>query len=445
MIDEVQGNVLSGYGKQSCAWFLFAAVTEPVAARSWIGARLRTGEITTHGAWERDPKPDGTLNISFTYNGLIKLGVPALRIDHLVAFREGMAARRKILKDEGESSPDCWTAALREHHALIVLTGRDRASLEAAKSKLEETLRSDGGLEIIEKRDAERLLDDAEHFGFRDGFSQPAIDGVPRSGPRVGEGTLTPLRCWRRLALGEFVLGYRDEGGLFPPAPLGPLGAEATFMVVRKLEQNVARFRSYTAERAKRLGMDLGLLRAKMVGRWPNGSPLARNPKWQGVSPRERRDVNRFHYSSDPNGYRCPVGAHVRRANPRDSIGFQGRMTERHRIIRRGIPYGPPLPAGSEQDDGVERGLMFVCYQSDIERQFEFIQARWLGDGNSLRLGADRDPLVSPGDELGEMVIPNRKGPGFLTEIPAFVTSKGGGYYLLPGVPGLQALAGDSC
>ena len=182
------------------------------------------------------------------------------------------------------------------------------------------------------------------------------------------------------------------------------------------------------------------------------------------LAPR-RREANDFGYGSDAAGERCPLGAHVRRANPRDSARWQGRLTVRHRIIRRGMPYGPFLPvenlgrklsehqehalANTEAEDTRPRGLMFVCYQADIERQFELIQRRWLGDGNSLGVGSDRDPLLAPGlkpDESGQMIIPGGAGeaPRFLTGIEQFVKTRGGGYYLLPGLPGLRALSEGS-
>jgi Dyp-type peroxidase family len=240
------------------------------------------------------------------------------------------------------------------------------------------------------------------------------------------------------------VLGNRDEGGRLPPAPLGPLGDDATFVVVRKLAQDVAAFRRYVNAEGARLGRDPAWIAAKMVGRWQNGSSLARYPNAPGPPAAEDPKASRFRYGEDPGGRACPLGSHVRRANPRDALGWQGRLTQRHRIIRRGMRYGSALAAGSTVDDGGKRGLMFVAYQAALERQFEFIQSQWLGDGNALRLGTDRDPIAAPEGSPGEMVIQGSP-PIFLTGLPRFVTTVGGGYYLLPGMAGLRALAAGAC
>ncbi len=433
----LQGNVLVAYATPH-AVYMFATVADAAAARDWLAARL--DRVTTHRGWGQAPSA-ATFNLAFSHAGLLALDVPAIRLAQLEAFRDGMAARAEQLGDIGPSAPMRWEPGLRDSHVLIVLTARENELLAEAGSELRDSL-TDGGLVLAHEQDAHSLPEDREHFGFQDGFSQPAVNGA--SAPRVGEGTRTRWRRWRRLALGEFVLGNRDEGGRLPQAPLGPLGDDATFMVVRKLAQDVAAFRRYTADAGARLGREPEWLAAKMVGRWQNGSALARYPAAPGPPAAEDPKASRFRYGQDPGGLDCPLGSHVRRANPRDSLGWQGRLTQRHRIIRRGMQYGPPLAAGATVDDGARRGLMFVAYQGAIERQFEFIQSQWLGDGNSLRLGDDRDPLLAPAGSKGEMVIQGRP-PVFLTGLPLFVTTRGGGYYLLPGIAGLRALAAGAC
>jgi Dyp-type peroxidase family len=433
----LQGNVLVSYGA-SHALYAFASVTDAGAARAWLADRI--ARVTTHRGWQAERSPI-TFNVAFGHGGLLALGVPAIRVRHLEAFRTGMAARAQLLGDVGPSAPERWEGGLRDSHLLVVLTAPENERLLHARAELCDSL-AGGGLELVHEQTAHALPEGREHFGFQDGFSQPAVAGA--SAPRVGEGTLTRWRRWRRLALGEFVLGYRAEGGRPPAAPLGPLGDEATFMVVRKLAQDVAAFRRYTIAAAVRAGREPEWVAAKMVGRWQNGSSLARYPAAPGPPAGEDPKASRFRYGEDPAGHACPLGSHVRRANPRDSLGWQGRLTQRHRIIRRGVGYGPPLERGSTTDDGVARGLMFVAYQGAIERQFEFIQSQWLGDGNALRLGEERDPLLACTGSSGEMLIQGRP-PVFLTGIPRFVTTRGGGYYLLPGIAGLRALAAGSC
>ena len=134
---------------------------------------------------------------------------------------------------------------------------------------------------------------------------------------------------------------------------------------------------------------------------------------------------------------RCPVGSHVRRANPRDGLAFPS-MTTRHRIVRRGQPYGPVLPAGAP-DDGADRGLLFLSLGSSIERQFEFIVRMWFNDGTRVRSGDDRDPLLGAPGGSGRFVLPGRE-PVVLDGVRSFVTTRGGEYFLLPGLTALRAL-----
>jgi deferrochelatase/peroxidase EfeB len=154
------------------------------------------------------------------------------------------------------------------------------------------------------------------------------------------------------------------------------------------------------------------------------------------------RRINAFSYADDAHGYKCPLGAHIRRANPRDSPGFfDGRLSNRHRIVRRGRAYGAPLAAGALEDDGVDRGLIFVCFQADIWRQFETIQSLWIDDGDPFGLGADKDFLIGqPEGDADKMTIPGHP-PFFLRPQPRFVTVRGGEYLYRPSLNALRWLA----
>jgi Dyp-type peroxidase family len=364
---------------------------------------------------------------------------------------------------------------------------------------LRERIDADSNLRLLDSSQEAQLLEfphergkySREHFGFADGFSQPAIRGNPR--PKNREGMGTPLRRgkWSLLAPGEFVLGYPGEDGLLPEAPPAPLGRSGTFMVVRKLEQHVARFRKYLRRRAEQdlpylrglpgsegsnpseeaLALRQQVLAAKIVGRWQDGRSLVLYPEPNEPDKKKLHPINRFLYSQDPDGFGCPLGAHVRRANPRDDFGWQGRLTKRHRIIRRGMPYGrlafdepgalfDPNVEDLDPDHDKGRGLMFICYQASIARQFEVIQQRWLNDGDPFWLGGDRDFLTisgnrpdpdapleggngwSEGEEAsgGKMTIQGTP-PSFLAPQPSFVTLKGGEYFFTPGLAALRALA----
>jgi Dyp-type peroxidase family len=441
---DLQGNVLCGYGNCFAhALYAFLHVEEGSAARGFL-AELASA-VTNAVPWQA--KPEQALNVALTWRGLEALGV---RGDVLASFpdefREGMARRAELLGDVDGSAVEHWDEGLRSGRAHLLVSVS--AQTIQARDRLRDELRrrvSHQGLSIAHEEEADLLGRPSEqeavreHFGFADGLSQPTIKD-PRAGPHEREGRGTPRRLglWDDVAPGEFVLGYRDEDGLVATAPPEPLRLNGTFMVVRKLRQDVAAFRSYLDAAAGATGMSEELLAAKLVGRWRSGAPLALAPDRDdprltiGGELEER--LNDFRYGSDRTGMRCPLGAHIRRANPRDAMGWRGLLSKRHRIIRRGMPYGPAF----EEDPNAERGLMFVCYQASISRQFEFVQAGWLNDGDPLGLGAERDPLANP-DAGGKMTIQGRR-PTFLASLPSFVATRGGDYFFTPGIAALRAL-----
>jgi Dyp-type peroxidase family len=267
------------------------------------------------------------------------------------------------------------------------------------------------------------------------------VQGRPGDGQPAGRGR------WRDVAPGEFLLGHVDEDGGLPDAPAAPFDRNGTFMVYRKLAMDVAAFRRFIAEQGERFPGGPEALAAKIVGRWPDGTPLSVSPDRPDpelVSDPAR--INDFIYGDDPHGLKCPVGAHIRRANPRDADGFfGGKLSDRHRIVRRGRTYGPRLPDGLLEDDGIERGLVFVCFQSDIWRQFETIQALWIDDGDPFGLGADKDFLIGEpsGNGAGKMTI--QGDPPFIVRPqPRFVTTRGVEYLFRPSISALRRLADGS-
>jgi Dyp-type peroxidase family len=299
------------------------------------------------------------------------------------------------------------------------------------------------GLPRVHRLAVERRPDGREHFGFADGFAQPAVAGAPRL---PGRQSLSAAAPGRPLPPGEFLLGHRDVEYALPPAPNGPLGRNGTYMVYRELAQDVGAFRSYLRDQAVLCGLGETAVAAKMVGRWPDGSPLMGFPDRPEPAGMARDDprLNDFSYGSDPEGLRCPLGAHIRRVNPRDSLGFGDRLSRRHRMIRRGMTWGPRY----DDDPEAERGLAFVAFVADIRRQFEFVQAQWCNDGNAFFLGSERDPLVgrapegavASGATVRSMTLPGAP-PRFLSPLPEVVRTVGGEYFLLPGIAGLRALS----
>ena len=358
-----------------------------------------------------------------------------------------MAARASLLGDlDGDQrAPESWEAPLGtpDVHVLVMISAADRRALNAHDERIRDGVQRVGGLTVIADQVGSALPNNVEHFGYADGFAQPEIEGAGIAS-QPGDGA--PLRAgkWRPIRAGEFVLGYPDEENwVEPPAPTpDALAANGSFLVYRKLHQDVAGFRAQLASAAALYPAGESLLAAKIVGRWRDGTPLDLSPERPDPSiVADDRRNNAFSYASDSDGLRCPVGAHIRRVNPRDSLPFEGKLVNRHRLIRRGIPYGEPLPDGAA-DDRHDRGVIFMCLQASIARQFEFVQGQWLNRGNVFTLGEDQDVLVGPqeGPAPHKMTIPGNP-PFFLGPLQRAVTVKGGEYLLVPGINGLEFLA----
>jgi Dyp-type peroxidase family len=442
-VAELQGGIVRGYGQRfGFARHLFARVREPRAARAFLAALA--DPVTTEEEWAQHPAT--TLNVALSFRALGALELPPWILDGFPQeVRDGMAARADRLGDD----PATWEDDLRELEVLIVVHAQSAEALEAEAGRWElEVAAGDSGLELAHVQQAGLLGEQREHFGFTDGFSQPAIEGVAREDVR-GQGIpykrapWWPLNRtqWRAVKPGEFVLGYEDEDSGAPPAPPAPFDRNASFMVWRKLHQDVAGFRAQLAEQAHRLRLDEELVAAKMVGRWRDGSPLALRP--HGPDPalgNDKERANDFRYGDDELGLRCPRGAHVRRTNPRDALGWEGRLTARHRMLRRGMPYGPPLPDGAP-DDGASRGLLFVCLQASIARQFEIVQTQWCNDGNAFGLGREADPISGPpGRELRHII--EGEPPRVASALRSYVQCRGGEYLVVPAISALRALPG---
>jgi Dyp-type peroxidase family len=440
-VADLQGGIVRAYGQRfAFARHLFARVREPRAARAFLAALA--DPVTTEEEWAADPET--TLNVALSYRALAALEVPAWILDGLPdEVRTGMAARAGRLGDD----PGTWEHDLRDLEVLVVVHAQSAQAIDAEAGRWERELRAQGsGLELSYVQPAGLLGDQREHFGFTDGFSQPAIEGVAREDVR-GQG-IAYKRVpwwpwarteWRAIKPGEFVLGYEDEDRGPAPAPPAPFDRNASYMVWRKLHQDVAGFRAQLAEQARRLELDEELVAAKLVGRWRDGSPLALRPDAPDPAlGNDKRRANDFRYGDDALGLRCPRGAHVRRTNPRDALGWEGRLTARHRILRRGMPYGPALPEGSD-DDGEPRGLLFVCMQASIARQFEIVQSQWCNDGNAFGLGREADPITGPANGTVRHIIEGDP-PHVVAPLRSHVECRGGEYLVVPSIRALRAL-----
>jgi Dyp-type peroxidase family len=447
-LDDVQGLFARGYGELRSAAFLLLAVDDPPAARAWLG-RL--------GVTPASEKPaERAVQVALTSAGLERLGLPAEALAQFSnEFVTGMTTphRQRILGDIDASAPAGWDWGGPDGppiHALLLLYARDEAGL----AELEGGQALDG-LSVVGRLDTADL-DGFEPFGFRDGISQPFVEGLSKTGPKE-----TTVRA------GEFLLGYPNEYGRYTDRPLvddaggvlprdgegsgrGDLGRNGSYLVVRTLRQDVSAFWRFADGAAGGDAAARERLAAKMVGRWRSGAPLVLAPDADDPS---LADANDFAYhEADPRGARCPVGSHIRRSHPRDSLdprpgsSRSWEVNRRHRLLRRGREYGPPLSPEDalRGDDGADRGLHFICLNANIQRQFEFVSHTWLNNPKFAGLYDDTDPVVAPSSPVGGTFRINGEGVRErVTGVPRFVTVKGGAYFFLPGLRALRYLAGE--
>jgi Dyp-type peroxidase family len=442
-LDDIQRLILFGLGNRPHSLFTLCRVCDASLAKRWVGAQLSSGRITS--ASGRDEDSGYRLFLAFTYQGLNHhLGVAGLDAQSFIPeFRQGMTApsRARTLGD-GKHEGWCWADTAIKHRPEVHLL------CAAYASKVEElppwsdnpdALTRQSGLEVV--RAVRSSLEETEPFGFRDGLSEPYVEGSGRSTANVHPRD--------RLPPGEFILGYKNAFRALPASPRvdalrararglpsAPLstaldfGRNGSFLAVRELEQDVTAF--------KQLPLDE---RARIVGRWPSGAPLVHRPESPDRSPEQSplTDNDFTYHSHDAAGLRCPLGAHIRRANPRDALTNPGlgvspdeavRLANQHRILRRSRSF-------SRAD---QAGLFFMCFNANLERQFEFVQQTWINNPRFAGPRPEIDPLLggAPQREFTHRPGPERT---LSRGLPAFVRVLGGGYFFMPGLRALQYLA----
>jgi Dyp-type peroxidase family len=446
-LHDIQGNILRAYGFPFARYEVLRIV-DRLGARRLLRSVLEQQLIMSARAWDPQSKPSFALNVFLSWPGLAALGLPQAALDSFPEeFRLGMAARAKRLGDVGRNAPATWEFGQEpdRNHVFFALYGRTMEDRERMLEKLRRELDAVGpAVEVTHQLNAQMLGNHKEHFGYADGIGQPSIkDSGTTEYP--GEGTLVEGK-WVPLAAGEFVLGYPGETGFAIPMPQPDvLGRNGSFLVYRLLEQHVAAFRAFLTEQARRVYQDSTkeeLVAAKLVGRWRSGCPVALRPdKDDEELARDWMANNAFGYANDAKGAACPLGSHIRRMNPRDGrIGDT--LVRTHRIVRRGLPYGPWLPEGA-QDDGQRRGVAFMAINASIRYQFEFLQSEWINNGEFAGLSkADVDPFGGEprtGSRF-QVVLPDGR-PKNIFDLPPFVTLKGGGYYFIPSLSALRFIA----
>ena len=453
-VSDIQGFALRGYNFPH-ARYLLLELGEPEAARALLYKLLKV--ITTGERWDINQKPVSTVNIAFTHPGLVQLALPlASLLSFPLEFQQGMQARSDILGDSGKNAPSEWDPIWREGrvHAWLAVNARTAEALAKSCNDLLGLLDETGGARLLQAQDACAIsvngeFTTGEHFGYTDGFGNPDFAGAQRE-CTPGQGKLNKRGDWEALATGEFLLGYADEAGELPVAPIPHLLARnGTFMVYRKLHQNVATVRSYLERNGQQYAGGKEKLAAKFVGRWRDGTPLELSPDQPNPAiVKDNQQNTNFTYGSDLNGTRCPIGAHIRRTHPRDAFGFNGGLVNRRRIMRRGLTYGKFVPEGQPVSDSDERGIIFMALNASIVRQFEFVQQQWIEYGNDAHQGNDKDVLLGNHDGKGKYVIQGTADPSnppfICGGLPNFVELRGGDYFFLPSLTGLAMMATNS-
>jgi Dyp-type peroxidase family len=441
---DIQGIVLFSYASLRHARYVHVSWPEGSRPNAWL-AELRH---EVHASTRSTRRSEGRVQVAFTYRGLATLSLGA---GELASFprelQQGMndELRSHVLGDVDDNAPETWEFGGPKQspiHALLMLFAKSEGAICGLRDRLVARLTALGGVVVHE--DAGELREPGnEPFGFKDGIVQPHIEGTPR--PRGSNDVEVPA--------GEFLLGYPNSYDELPASPQGAdgfdIGKNGSYLVYRKLKQDTSGFWRCMLERARPEGDPSAAtkLASAMVGRWPSGAPLVKYPEFDPGPGSEKED---FSYADDPDGMKCPLGAHIRRANPRDMLEPSPEKSHEavahHRLLRRGRPYGPPArgtPNERSAPDGAERGLVFIALNTSFRRQFEFVQQTWLNNPKFAGLYDERDPLVAsvPGEGGQRYSIPGVPVRRRHAGLPRFVTVRGGGYFFVPSLRALEWLA----
>jgi Dyp-type peroxidase family len=509
-LGDLQGGILSAYGKLGFpkARYLCFHVDDPVAGRAFV-ERLRP-LVTTARRWPSSkgistgkaavPRPDCTLNLAFTFWGLLALDVPTRTLRGMPdEFIDGMGVRAPILGDDvldnGDSHWDpVWQRGSPKTHILVMLNARGaldggaHPALDALTGRILAALTAGvrllGGHRGREPRwqdlsaiyapgpDGALHPQPIEHFGFVDAIGDPVFEGQYPGREEetrcVGQGGVDGEGNWRPIATGEFILGWPDEAqevaGCAMPLDFSRNGS---FFAYRKLHQHLDRWDGFIAATARDLAAAwriaepseaIATLKARMAGRWDDGVPLSLAPRfadWRAfnarLAPGSREwlaAVTRFGFGDDPAGDKCPVTAHIRRANTRDMLDplwdrpaksrMGSALNNRRRLLRRGLPYG-----GRGDPDG-EHGIVLLAHCASLFRQFEFVQQQWMNYGLDFGAGNDSCPIVGNHGAGARFTIssPDPAQPPFIAaDLPNFVSTRGGDYFFAPSMTALRMIA----
>ncbi len=408
-------------------------------------------------------------------------------------FQEGLSepSRARRLGDDGASDPARWAWGKTGEPVHGVLAIFSTRAGPAGDAEVEEVgrrhVREDNGVRMAAELPAHQPdANRREPFGFRDGIANPRLASLARPGAgdvlADGELVLGYPNGYARLPMSPEVPASADPSGLLPAAVdregRKDFGRNGSYLVFRQLSQDVGAFWRYVyAAKDGIPGLPPGRegatwLASRMVGRWPNGTPITRFPDHPGPERDDQLDAFLYsqhgvHGAGDNFGIRCPIGAHIRRTNPRDTalpaphdVELSGsaddprvrdkrvELSNLHRIVRRGRAYGPPVdpacdPERMREADGRPRGLQFLCFNANLSRQFEFVQSNWALNPSFAGLSEDPDPLLAAkrkvpyeADSFTMQGCPVRR----VHDVPRFVEVVGGAYLFMPSRASLRYL-----
>ncbi|HEX6845743.1 MAG TPA: Dyp-type peroxidase [Chitinophagaceae bacterium] len=469
-LSEIQSLLFNDYKEMGSSKYYLLQVNDQAAAKKFLASIAEN--ITPANSTINET----CLNIGLTSQGLIALGYNHEENIHSFSreFREGIVTehRQRLLGDFDSSDPSKWQWGGPNNEqvdVILMVFGKNEAIAENYFQGLKK--RFEQGFSVVHVLDGKPLPKEREHFGFRDGISQPVIKGS----------NLTPAGNNDDINPGEFILGYKNEYGVYPDAPFvkieqgnteilpnnpggyedrsgnlfKDIGKNGTYFVLRQLKQDVNGYWSFIKkqtidEKGKTNNEEATRIAAKMMGRWPSGAPLVKYPdKDPGID----SDDNSFGYlKEDKEGEKCPFGSHIRRTNPRDQFeesppGVSLKLTRRHRIMRRVRSYGEDFIGSAEdhQPNG-EVGLLFGCFNANISKQFEFIQYTWANSPKFKRLYDDPDPIIGvrecPANGVKQnFTIPQSTVNKVIPNLQSFVTVRGGAYFFFPSITALKFLA----
>jgi Dyp-type peroxidase family len=378
------------------------------------------------------------LSVAISYAGLEAIGLPQNSLESFPeAFRVGMAARARQLRDEGINDPKNWEPLFGKGQIHIGLNAfsDSEEKWRRVTAIAREQYAGLSGISVLNVQNFGAQPGDLNSLGYKDGIDQPAVEG---SGVEPFPGQGRPIKA------GEFILGYPGEAGVPLPIPQPDiLGRNGTYVGFRKYQSRVGVFNRFLRDNGS-TEAERELLAAKLVGRWRSGAPLtlapdADNPAL-GADPQRN---NNFDYAGDPHGRQIPFGSHIRRMNPRDTKLTRLTDVNIHRLIRRGTTYGAPYDpnALSDADDEVPRGAIFLFISAKAMDTMEFLQQEWVNDGDFIGASGERDPIIGRQEEAATFSIPKEPVRRRIRGIETFNVLRGGEYFFMPSISALSWLA----